>query len=64
MLMTKKLEFPSKIITLKEGLEIVNELIGFFTRKLQIIQNKMKILSRRIEPCIPLILDDDKKLKD
>ena len=45
MLMAKKINFLDKIIIVKEGLEMVMELIGFFTKKMQIIQGKMKALS-------------------
>lgn len=37
MLMKKKPNLPDKIITVKEGLDIVRELIGFFIGKLHII---------------------------
>ena len=57
ILMAKKLDFPNKTISVKEGLDIVEELVGFFTRKLQIIQGKLKVLSQGVEPCIPSILD-------
>ena len=45
VLIAKKLDLPNKIITVKEGLEIVKELMGFFTGKLQTIQGKLKVLS-------------------
>lgn len=45
MLMAKNPNLPDKIITVKEVLEMVKELIGFFTRKIQIIQGKLKVLS-------------------
>lgn len=45
MLIAKKPNFPNKIITIKESMEIVKELIGFFTRKVKIIQGKIKVLS-------------------
>lgn len=62
--MAKMLDFPNKIITIKEGLEIIKELIGFFTGKLQILQGKMNILSQGFEPYIPPILDTNNKLRD
>ena len=44
MLMAKNIGFLDKTITVKESLEIVKELIGFFIGKLQIIQGKLKKL--------------------
>ena len=45
VLMAKKLDLLDTIISMKEGLDIVKELIGFFTRKLHVIQEKLKFLS-------------------
>lgn len=42
---------------MKEGLEMVKELSGFFIGKLRVIQGKLKFLSKGVEPCIPSILD-------
>ena len=49
---------------MKETLEMVKELIGFFTNKLQIIQGKMKIMNEGIDNFITSIVDEDNKLKD
>ena len=64
MMMAKIPNFPNKIIIVKKILEIVKELIGFFTGKLQIIQSKLKVLSQGIEPCIPPILDDSNMVQE
>jgi len=64
MLMAKKPDLPDKIFTVKESLELVKELSGFFSGKLQVIQGRLKTLSDGIEPCIPTILDTADVVKD
>ena len=64
MLMAKEPDLPDKIIIVKEGLEMVNELISLFTGKMQIIQWKIKVLSQGFECYIPSILDANNKLRD
>ena len=63
MLMAKKLDLPDKIFTVKESLEMIKELSGFFSGKLQVIQGKLRTLSDGIEPCIPSILSTTKVVK-
>ena len=64
MLMAKKPDLLDKIFTVKESLEMVKELSGFFTSKLQVIQGQLKILFDGVEPCIPSILDATNVVKD
>ena len=64
MLMAKKLDLPDKIFTVKESLEMVNELSGFFSGKLQVIQGKLRTLSDGMEPCIPSILNTTNIVKE
>lgn len=64
VLMAKKPDLPDKIFTMKESLEMVRELSGFFTGKLQVIQGKLKILYEGVEPYIPSILDDTNVVKE
>ena len=53
--MAKKLDLLDKIFIVKESLEMVKELSGFFSGKLQVIQGKLRTLSDGMEPCILLI---------
>ena len=62
--MAKRLDFPDNIFIVKESLEMVRELSGFFTGKLQVIQGKLKKLSDGVEPCIPSILDATNVVRD
>ena len=62
--MAKKPDLPDKIFTVKEGLEMVRELSGFFVGKILVIQGKLKVLTDGIEPCIPSITDATNSLKD
>ena len=64
VLMAKKLDLLDKIFTVKESLEMVKELSGFFTGKLEIIQGKLKTLSDGVEPCIPSILSATNDIRD
>ena len=64
MLMAKKPDLPDKIFTVKESLESVKELSGFFSGKLQVIQGRLRTLSDGIEPCIPSLLDDANVVKN
>lgn len=43
--MAKNPELPKKIFIVKEDLELVKDLIGFLTSKLQVIQGKMKMMN-------------------
>ena len=43
--MAKNWDLPNKIIIVKEGLEVIKELMGLFIGKLQTIQGKLKVLS-------------------
>ena len=58
MLMAKKPDLLDKIFTIKKSLEMVKELSGFFSGKLQVIQGKLKTLLDKMEHCIPSILDN------
>ena len=62
--MAKKPDLPDKIFTVKEGLEMVRELSGFFAGKILVIQGKLKFLTDGIEPCIPSITDATNSLRD
>lgn len=53
VLITKKIDLPDKIFTMKKSLEMVKELSGFFAGKLQVIQGRLNFLSNGVEPCIP-----------
>ena len=64
MLMAKQLDLPDKIFTVKEILEMVKELSGFFFGKLQLIQGKLKTLLDGMEPCIPSIMDTTNVVRD
>ena len=64
MLMAKKPDFPDKIFTVKESLEMVKELSGFFSGKLQVIQGRLRTLSDGMEPFIPSISDTTNVVKD
>ena len=64
MLMAKKSDLPDKIFTVKESLEMVKELSGFFSGKLQVIQGKLKIFSDGMEPCILSILGTTNIVRD
>lgn len=63
-LMARKPDLPNKIITVKDGLEIVKELIGFFTSKLSVIQKKLKVLTTRFNSLILPVTNSGGKLKD
>ena len=62
--MAKKPDFPDKIFTVKESLEMIKELSGFFSGKLQVIQGKLRTMSDGIEPCIPSVLNNTKVVRD
>ena len=64
MLIPKNLDLPDKIFLIKEILEMVKELSGFFSGKLQVIQRRLRTLSDGMEPCIPSILDSANIVRD
>ena len=63
-LLAKKLDLPNKFIAIKKGMYKVKDLLQFFTGKLAVIQNKMKILTNGFHSLILSILDFDNKVKD
>ena len=63
-LMVKKPDLLDKIIIVKEGLDLVKYLFGFFNGKLTIIQSKMKILTNGFYSLILSIVDSRNKIKD
>ena len=62
--MAKKTDLPDKIFTVKESLESVKELSGFFSSKLQVIQGRLRTLLDGIKPCIPSVLGDANVVKN
>ena len=64
MIMAKKLDLPDKIFIVKEILEMVKELSGFFSGKLQVIQGKMRTFLDGMEPFIPSIIDTPNVVKN
>lgn len=64
VLMAKKPDLLDKIFTVKENIEMVKDLSGFFAGKIQAIQGKLKFLSDGIEPCVPSVIDAINNLRD
>ena len=63
-MLAKKLDFPDKVIIVKEGMDKVKYLLQFFIGKLVAIQSKMKILTNGFHSLILSVLDSDGKVKD
>ena len=63
-LLAKKLDFPDKVIIVKEGMDKVKDLLQFFTSKLAAIQSKMNILTNGFHSLILYVLDSGGKVKD
>lgn len=64
-LLSQHKDFPKgTIVPVRKMIGRVRELNAFFTRKLQIIQNKMKLLTDGVDLFIPSILNEDKTIKE
>ena len=63
-LLAKKPDLPDKVITIKEGMDKVKDLLQFFTGKLATIQNKMKVLTNGFYSLIISVLYFDNQIKD
>ena len=64
MPMAKKPDLADKIFIVKESLEMIKELSGFFFGKLQVIQGKLRTFLDGMEPCIPSIIDTTNVVRD
>lgn len=63
-MLDKKLDHPNKVITIKECMDMVNDLLQFSKGKLIIIQNKMKVSINSSYSLILSILSSDNQIKD
>ena len=63
-MLAKNPDLPDKVITVKEGMDKVKDLLKFFTGKLAIIQSKMKVLANGSHFLMLSIIDSDGKEKD
>ena len=63
-LLAKKPDLLDKVIVVKEGTDKVKDLLQFFTGKLTIIQNKMKVLINGFYSLILSILNPVSQIED
>ena len=63
-LLVKKPDLPDKVITVKEGVDKVKDLLKFFTGKLAVIQNKIKVLANGSHFLMLFVIYSDGKVKD
>ena len=63
-LLEKKLDLLDKVITIKEEMDKIKDLLRFFFRKLSIIQNRMKVLIDGFYSLIISILNSNNQIKD
>ena len=63
-LLAKKPDLSDKVITVKEGMDKVKELLQIFTGKLAVIQSKMKVLTNCFYSLILSIINSGDKIKD